>query len=114
MRPDREIIDDAESALRIELPYSSEYIRIVIANGLLTLEGTVEWSYVPERSERIVAQLRGVKGVTSLIRLKPPVLPYDISRKVEDELRNDAHRCASTRTLADWCRPGTTTTSSPM
>ena len=114
MRPDRELIHDAESTLRIELPYSSEYIRITIANGLLALEGTVEWSYVPERSERILAQLRGVKGVTSLIRLKPPVMPCDISRKVEDELRNNAHRCASTRTLADWCRRGTTTTSSPM
>jgi hypothetical protein len=114
MRPDREIIDEAESALRIGLPYSSEFIRIIMANGLIILEGTVEWSYVPERSERIVAQLRGVKGVTSLIRLKPPAMPCDISRKVEGRLSNEAHGFTSTRTLADWCRPGITSTSSPM
>ena len=41
-RPDPEIARDAVSALKTQLPLSSEYIKVVVKNGAVTLEGEVE------------------------------------------------------------------------
>src|ERR1700738_5467470 len=38
-RPDPDIVRDAVSALKSELPYSSENIKVVAKDGRLTLEG---------------------------------------------------------------------------
>jgi osmotically-inducible protein OsmY len=98
-RPDPEIVRDAISALKAELPYSSENIQVVARNGWLTLEGNVEWNYARERAENAVKRLRGVKGVTNSIALKPRVAPYEIRRKIEDALRRSAELDASRITV---------------
>jgi osmotically-inducible protein OsmY len=43
-RPDPDILRDAVTALRSELPYSSENIRVIAKDGWVTLEGNVEWN----------------------------------------------------------------------
>src|SRR3981081_1687269 len=70
-RPDPEIARDAANALKAELPFSSENIKVVVRDGWLTLEGTVEWNYARERAENSVKRVRGVKGVTNPIAMKP-------------------------------------------
>ena len=89
-RPDPEIVRDAVQALKTELPYSSENIKVVADKGWLTLEGTVEWNYARERAESAVRHVRGVKGVTNAITLKPKAAPYEIRRKIEDAFRRSA------------------------
>ena len=42
-RPDPDITRDAVAAIRAQLPFSSEHIKVVINNGWVTLEGQVEW-----------------------------------------------------------------------
>src|SRR5258707_8208695 len=46
-RPDPEIARDAVAALKAELPYSSENMKVLVKSGWLTLEGTSEWNYQP-------------------------------------------------------------------
>lgn len=94
-RPDPEIARDAVSALRTELPYSSEHIRIIVKDGWLTLEGSAEWNYQRERAEQAVRRIRGVKGVSNMISLKPRVAPFEIKRKIEDALKRQAALDAS-------------------
>src|ERR1700760_2216181 len=83
-RPDPDIVRDAVSALKLELPFSSENIKVVAREGWLTLEGAVEWNYARERAESAVKNVRGVKGVTNSIAVKPKVAPYEVRRKIED------------------------------
>ena len=45
-RPDPDIARDAVSAIKNQLPLSSEDIRVVVKNGWITLEGNVEWYYL--------------------------------------------------------------------
>jgi osmotically-inducible protein OsmY len=71
---------DAVSALKAELPYSSENIRVTARRGWLTLEGTVEWNYARETAESAVKRVRGVKGVTNSTTLKPKATPYEVRR----------------------------------
>ena len=98
-RPDPEIARDAASALKAELPFSSENIKVVMRDGWLTLEGAVEWNYARERAESSVKRVRGVKGVTNSITLKPKVQPHEVRRKIEDALRRSAEIDASRITV---------------
>jgi osmotically-inducible protein OsmY len=89
-RPDPEIARDAVQAIQNELPYSSQFIKVVAKDGWLTLEGDLEWNYQRERAERAVRSIRGVTGVTNAIRLRPKVTPTDVKRKIEDALKRSA------------------------
>lgn len=98
-RPDPDIVRDAVSALKSELPYSSENIKVIAKDGKITLEGTVEWNYARERAESAVKRIRGAKSVTNSITLKPKVAPYEIRRKIEDAFRRSAEVDASRVTV---------------
>jgi osmotically-inducible protein OsmY len=89
-RPDPEIARDAIAAIQNRLPYSSDHIRVIVRDGWVTLEGSVEWNYQRERAEEAVRYLRGVKGVTNLVELQPRIPPSEIKRKIEDAFRRSA------------------------
>ena len=94
-RPDPDIARDAADAIRRDLPYSWELIKITVDQGLITLEGEVEWHYQRELAERAVQNLRGVTGVINMVRIRPHVAPVDIKRKIERALRRSAELDAS-------------------
>lgn len=98
-RPDPDIARDAVAALKSELPYSSEKLKVVVKNGWLTLEGAAEWDYVRQRAQSAVRRIRGVTGVSNSIVLKPTVAPYEIRRKIEDAFRRSAELDASRLTV---------------
>jgi osmotically-inducible protein OsmY len=89
-RPDPEIARDAVQNLQNELPYSSQFIRVTVNVGSLTLEGALEWNYQRERAEKAVRAVRGVIAVTDDIMLKPRVAASDVKRKIEDALKRSA------------------------
>lgn len=89
-RPDPEIARDAVAALQKELPYSSQFIKVTVKDGWLTLEGDLEWNYQRERAEAAVRNIRGVIGVTNSINVRPRVAPTDIKHKIEVALRRNA------------------------
>ena len=89
-RPDPEIARDAVAAIRTELPYLHQLIKTIVKNGWVTLEGEVEWNYQRERAESAVRRIKGVKGLSNLIELKPVVSPVDIKRKIEDAFKRSA------------------------
>jgi osmotically-inducible protein OsmY len=89
-RPDPEIARDAVAALKNELPYSSENMKVVVKNGWITLEGSAEWNYQRTRAEEAVRHVRGIKGITNLIALKPRVTASDIRSKIEEAFRRSA------------------------
>jgi osmotically-inducible protein OsmY len=59
-RADPEIARDAVNALKNELPYSSENMKVVVRNGWVTLEGSAEWNYQRTRAEEAVRRTRGI------------------------------------------------------
>ena len=89
-RPDPEIVRDAVAALKRELPYSSENIKVIARNGWITLEGDVEWKFQSERAEESVRRTMGLKGVTNLIKVKPRVAASDIKERIEEALKRSA------------------------
>lgn len=94
-RPDPEIACDAVQSLQNELPYSSQFVKVTVKDGSLTLEGALEWNYQRERAEKAVRAVRDVIGVTDDIMRKPRVAASDIKRKIEDALKRSAELDAS-------------------
>jgi osmotically-inducible protein OsmY len=89
-RPDPEIARDAITQIKNELPYSWDRIRVIVKKGWVTLEGEVEWNYQRTRAEDAVRRVRGIRGVTNSIEVKPRVAPMEIRRKIEEALRRAA------------------------
>jgi osmotically-inducible protein OsmY len=94
-RPDPDIARDAVAALKSQLPFSSQFIKVVVDHGWVMLEGDVEWNYARKSAEKAVRRIKGVSGVSNLIKLKPKADPSEIKRKIEDAFRRSAEVDAS-------------------
>ncbi len=89
-RPDPEIARDAAVAIKSQLPFWHEHITPVVKAGWVTLEGEAEWNFQRERAESAVRHVRGVKGVSNMILIKPRVAPSEIKSRIEDALKRSA------------------------
>jgi osmotically-inducible protein OsmY len=89
-KPDPEIARNIVEELKTELPYSHSLIKATVSNGWVTLEGDVEWNYQKERAEAAARRVRGVKGISNSIMLRPKVEPTDVKRKIEEALKRSA------------------------
>jgi osmotically-inducible protein OsmY len=98
-RPDPEIARDAIANLKAQLPASHDRIKLIVKDGWLTLEGAVEWQYQKTTAENAVRHVRGVKGVTNVISVKPKVEPTDIKRKILDAFKRNAEVDANRITI---------------
>jgi osmotically-inducible protein OsmY len=89
-RPDPDIARDAVTALKAELPISHDRIKLIVKDGWVTLEGAVEWQYQKTTAENAVRKVKGVKGVTNVIAVKPKVEPSELKRKIMDAFKRNA------------------------
>jgi osmotically-inducible protein OsmY len=89
-RPDPDIARDAVAALKTQLPISSEHIKVVVKNGWVTLEGQVEWQYQKNTAESAVRRIKGVRGVSNMILLKPRAEPSEIKKKILEAFKRNA------------------------
>ncbi|MET0373389.1 MAG: BON domain-containing protein [Rhizorhabdus sp.] len=89
-RPDPDIARDAVEALTRELPYSSQHIKVTVRNGWITLEGAVEWRFQSQRAEDALRRVKGLKGVTNLVKVEPRTSPAEVRAKIEDALTRSA------------------------
>jgi osmotically-inducible protein OsmY len=89
-RPDPDIARDAVAAIRFQLPYSSANMKVCVENGWVTLEGTADWHYHKQTAETAIRNLKGVKGVSDLIKLEPQVAPSEVKRQIEAAFKRNA------------------------
>jgi osmotically-inducible protein OsmY len=89
-RPDPDVARDVVAAIQTQLPFWHDHIKPVVKNGWVTLEGDAEWNFQRERAETAVRHVRGVKGVSNLIVVKPQAAPSEIKTRIEDALRRSA------------------------
>jgi osmotically-inducible protein OsmY len=89
-RPDPDIARDAVAALKAELPISHDRIKVIVKDGWISLEGTAEWQYQKTAADAAVRKVKGVKGVTNIITVKPKVQPSEIKRKIQEAFKRSA------------------------
>jgi osmotically-inducible protein OsmY len=89
-RPDPDIARDAVAALKAELPISHDRIKVIVKDGWVTLEGAAEWQYQKTAAENAVRKVKGVKGVTNVIQVKPKMEPSELKRKIMEAFKRNA------------------------
>ena len=94
-RPDPDIARDAVERLQRNLPYSSKNIKVTVRNSWITLEGDVDWDFQRREAEAAVRYVKGAKGVTNLIHVKPTVSATDVKTKIEQAFKRIAEVDAS-------------------
>ena len=89
-RPDPEIARDAAGALQRTLPDTSQIVTLVERAVRVTLDGHVDWEFERSMAESTVRSVKGVKGITNLVAVKPTVRPSEVKEKIEEALRRSA------------------------
>ena len=87
---DPEIARAAVAAIRSGVPLSADSVKVLVHNGHVKLEGSLEWNYQRERIEDAVRRLRGVMAVNNQIKIKPRVKPIEVKHMIEDAFRRSA------------------------
>lgn len=89
-RSDTEIADAAEQALKWSALLPADKIRLTVENGLVTLQGQLDWEYERQSAEKAIRPLLGVVGIHNQITLKPRPVPADITNRITDALQRQA------------------------
>jgi osmotically-inducible protein OsmY len=89
-KTDPEIAREAVAAIKSQLPYSWDNIKVIVKDGWVHLEGEEEWQFQRDIAEQAVCRLQGVKGVSNLIKLKPQAQPSEIKRKIQEAFTRNA------------------------
>lgn len=115
-------------------------VRATVEDGVITLQGEVDWGYEKESAEDLACHLKGVKGVNNGITLKSKkkLQPSEIQSRIESALTRSAreevknikvdvrddkvvlsghvrsHEEAAEARWAAWATPGITTVESHL
>jgi osmotically-inducible protein OsmY len=87
---DPEIAREVERALKNHPFVPDDRIKVMVREGHVFLEGSVEWNYQRSNAEAAVWSVQAVRNVTNDIRIKPSVSASEVKQKIEDALRRNA------------------------
>jgi osmotically-inducible protein OsmY len=89
-RTDPEIARDAIHELDRHAGIPSENIKVTVKDGVITLEGSVEWQYQKVYAEEAVENLKGITDVINKIDVKPRLSATEVKEKIEESLKRSA------------------------
>lgn len=89
-KTDTEIAASVLSALKWHSAVPDETIRAKVEDGVVTLEGEVEWEYQRSSARSAVSYLLGVRNVVNNITVKPKILASDIKNKISSAFHRTA------------------------
>jgi len=87
---DTEIAEAAANALLWCASVPDKRITVSVENGLVKLEGDVEWQFQKEEAQQEIEHIAGVIGITNLISVEPELNPTDIKEKIERAFQRTA------------------------
>ena len=67
-RPDDDVARDIRQCMKLDSDVPDERISVEVHNGLATLKGNVDESFQKEAAEADTKKVKGVRGVTNLIK----------------------------------------------
>jgi osmotically-inducible protein OsmY len=88
-RSDPEIAKDAIQALQSHTSVPRT-VTMTVRDGFVTLEGSVEWNYERSAAESALRHLKGVKGVSNAIYIRPAASPVEVKTLIHDALQRSA------------------------
>jgi len=89
-KTDSEIAETVLNALRLHTAVQEDRIKIKVEDGVVTLEGEVEWEYQRKAAVNAIENLPGVRNVLNYITVKPKVVASDIEKKIDSAFHRSA------------------------
>jgi osmotically-inducible protein OsmY len=81
-KTDTEIAEAVLNALKWHAAVQEEKIKIKVEDGIVRLEGEVEWEFQRSTAKSAIEYISGVRAVINSITLKPKVTAADIQQKI--------------------------------
>jgi osmotically-inducible protein OsmY len=81
-KTDSEIAETVLNALRLHTAVREDRIKIKVEDGVVTLEGDVEWEYQRKAAKDSIENLPGVRDVLNNIIVKPKAVASDLEQKI--------------------------------
>jgi len=89
-KTDSEIAEAVVYTLKWHTDVPEGNIHIKVEDGVVKLEGEVEWEYQRHNAAKAVENLAGVRSVLNLITVKPRVTSLDIKQKINAAFHRSA------------------------
>jgi VCBS repeat-containing protein len=89
-KTDTEIAEAVFNALKWHSAVPEEKVKIKVEDGIVTLEGELEWEYQRMNARTAIQNLSGVRSVTNLITIKPNLNPFELEQKITEAFRRNA------------------------
>jgi osmotically-inducible protein OsmY len=89
-KSDTEIAEAILNALKWHTAVQDEKVKIKVEDGIVKLEGEVEWEYQRTNARTAVENLTGVRSIINLITVKPRIAATDIEKKISAALHRSA------------------------
>jgi osmotically-inducible protein OsmY len=102
-RTDTEIARAAAAALGWNTVVPAERVTVIVDNGWVTLNGTLDYYYQSTAAERAIRDLTGVRGVSNCILLQAPAVVVnanDVTAQIEAAFQRSAQVDARRITVA--------------
>jgi osmotically-inducible protein OsmY len=89
-KTDTEIAEAVLDALQWHSSVQEDTIKIGVENGIVRLEGEVEWAYQRSNMVNAIESLTRVRSIVNLITIKPRIIPFDIEQKIAAAFKRSA------------------------
>jgi len=89
-KTDAEIAEAVFNALKWHSAVPEEKIKIKVEEGIVTLEGEMEWEFQRVNARVAIQNISGVRSVTNLLTIKPKLNPFELEQKISVAFKRNA------------------------
>lgn len=89
-KTDAEIADAVLFALKWNTSIPDQKIKVKVEDGVVSLEGEMEWEYQRNEAKQAVEKLAGVLRINNFISVKPSVKPVNVKAQITAALIRSA------------------------
>ena len=89
-KTDTEVAEAVVNGLKWHTMIPEEKIQVSVEDGIVKLEGEVEWEYQRTQPASAIENLTGVRSVTNLISVKPKITSSEIQKKINAAFQRSA------------------------
>lgn len=89
-KTDTEIAEAVMNALKWHSAVKEEKIKVKVEDGVVKLEGEVDWDFQRTNIKNTIDHLLGVRSVINLMTVKPHVTPADVLQRINSAFHRSA------------------------
>lgn len=90
VRTDPEIARDVQHVLELHAFVPDDAIKTTVREGVVTLEGVVQWDYQRRSAEVAIHGVSGVRAVINSLQVRPDISPNMVKERIEAALQRSA------------------------